>query len=308
MPFSPSPRPKQQGDAIPVDVPPMTQTAPDMGKPPVTPKTKIGTMEEPQLWPEIRQLIEADIANAPRELQREIGPSELGTDCVHCLAAKLAGWPERRSPGWLPFIGTCVHAHFETMFHDLNGGAGVQFPYTSEDNVTELVERWRSEYRVTVGRLQGLHGGYDVTGSIDRMDRKPAAPSTEDSRQHDRHQGQGPRPLATVPGTGLTLRHGPAERGRTGGAQLHLLPAPQQDQSRRRIALGDEVRPGARKWALSRAQLLVNLMDCVEQAEGPDVRDSWIKQLPAAGPDKCFSCKGRVWPDMSALPELDEKP
>ncbi|MDU3351599.1 MAG: hypothetical protein E7E72_16040, partial [Clostridium sp.] len=64
----------QQGDAIPVDIPPMTQSAPDMGKPPVTPKTKIGTVEEPQLWPEIRQLIEADIANAPRELQREIGP------------------------------------------------------------------------------------------------------------------------------------------------------------------------------------------------------------------------------------------
>lgn len=82
---------QQQGDAIPVDTPPMTQSAPDMGKPPATPKTKTDTMEEPRLWPEIRQLIEADIANAPRELQREIGPSELGTDCVHCLAAKLVG-------------------------------------------------------------------------------------------------------------------------------------------------------------------------------------------------------------------------
>ena len=59
----------QQGDAIPVDIPPMTQSAPDMGKPPVTPKTKIGTVEEPQLWPEICQLIEADIANAPRGLR-----------------------------------------------------------------------------------------------------------------------------------------------------------------------------------------------------------------------------------------------
>lgn len=64
---------QQQGDAIPVDVPPMTQSAPDMGKPPATPKTKTDTMEEPRLWPEIRQLIEADIQNAPRELQREIG-------------------------------------------------------------------------------------------------------------------------------------------------------------------------------------------------------------------------------------------
>ena len=41
----------QQGGAIPVDIPPMTQSAPVMGKPPVTPKTKIGTMEEPRLWP-----------------------------------------------------------------------------------------------------------------------------------------------------------------------------------------------------------------------------------------------------------------
>ena len=163
---------QQQGDAIPVDVPPMTQSAPGMGKPPVTPKTRVDTMEEPRLWPEIRQLIEDDIQNAPRELQREIGPSELGTDCVHCLAAKLAGWPERRSPGWLPFIGTCVHAHFETMFRELNGEPAAQFPYTSEDNVHCLAERWRPEYRVTVGRLQGLHGGYDVTGSIDLWDRK----------------------------------------------------------------------------------------------------------------------------------------
>ena len=119
---------QQQGDAIPVDVPPMTQSAPDMGKPPATPKTKTDTMEEPRLWPEIRQLIEADIQNAPRELQREIGPSELGTDCVHCLAAKLAGWPERRSPGWRPFIGTCVHEHFEQMFRELNRDPAHQFP------------------------------------------------------------------------------------------------------------------------------------------------------------------------------------
>ncbi len=204
----------QQGDAIPVDIPPMTQSAPDMGKPPVTPKTKIGTVEEPQLWPEIRQLIEADIANAPRELQREIGPSELGTDCVHCLAAKLAGWPERRSPGWLPFIGTCVHAHFETMFHDLNGEPAIQFPYTSEDNVTELVEM------VALG-VPGHRR--PVAGFARRLRRdrqhRPMGPQNpqhhrlEGSRQHDRHQGQGPRPLATVPGRGLTLGMGLQNEG-----------------------------------------------------------------------------------------------
>ena len=58
---------------------------------------------------------------APRELQREIGPSELGTDCVHCLAAKLAGWPGASFAGL-----AAVHRHmraraFETMFRELNG-------------------------------------------------------------------------------------------------------------------------------------------------------------------------------------------
>ena len=72
----------------------MTQSAPGMGKPPVTPKTRVDTMEEPRLWPEIRMMIETDIRDQPREKQAEIGPSELGSDCLHCLAAKLAGWPQ----------------------------------------------------------------------------------------------------------------------------------------------------------------------------------------------------------------------
>ena len=256
---------QQQGDAIPVDVPPMTQSTPDMDKPPATPKTKTDTMEEPRLWPEIRQLIEADIQNAPRELQREIGPSEL--DPAH------------------------------------------QFLYTSEDNVTELVERWRSEYRVTVGRLQGLHGGYDVTGSIDLWDRKTHSTidwknvgNTTVTKVKAHGPSQQYRIQASLYGMGLQNEGERVERN-----CIYFLPS-------NKTSLGDalpwETRfdPEPGKWALSRAQLLVNLMDCVEQAEGPDVRDSWIKQLPAAGPDKCFSCKGRVWPDMSALPEFDAKP
>lgn len=138
---------QQQGDAIPVDTPPMTQSAPGMGKPPVTPKTRVDTMEEPRLWPEIRQLIEDDIQNAPRELQREIGPSELGTDCVHCLAAKLAGWPERRSPAG------CRSSHMRARaFRDhvprAERGAGGQF-------------RTRARTTCTVSR----NGGARSTGS-----------------------------------------------------------------------------------------------------------------------------------------------
>ena len=47
--------------------------------------------EDTDLWPEIRRIIETRMSSQPRDLQREIGPSELGTMCVHCLAAKLAG-------------------------------------------------------------------------------------------------------------------------------------------------------------------------------------------------------------------------
>ena len=48
--------------------------------------------QESDEWKEIRLIIEAHIANQPRNLQKEIGPSELGTDCLQCLAARLAGW------------------------------------------------------------------------------------------------------------------------------------------------------------------------------------------------------------------------
>lgn len=297
-------------DAIPIDLTrPTAQTQDVLQTPPSTPKPRVDTMEEPKLWPEIRQLIENDIQNAPRELQREIGPSELGTDCVHCLAAKLAGWPERRSPGWLPFIGTCVHAHFERLFQKLDADPAHQFSYTGEDNVTELVERWRSEYRVTVGRLQGLHGGYDVTGSIDLWDRKTHSTidwkivgNTTVTKVKAHGPSQQYRIQASLYGVGLANEGERVERN-----CIYFLP-------RNKTSLGDALpwetrfdpKPG--QWALSRAQLLVNLMDIIEQAEGIEVRDSWIRQLPTTGPDKCFSCKGHVWPDMSALPEFDAKP
>ncbi|QSY58715.1 hypothetical protein BLI708_00250 [Bifidobacterium imperatoris] len=298
---------RQQGDTLPIDPPPQQQAQPAKTKPPVTPATD--PAEEPFFWPEIRQIIEEHLANQPRELQREIGPSELGTDCVHCLAAKLAGWPERSQPGWLPFIGTCVHAHFENMFRQLNNEPAFQFPYTSEDNVTELVERWRSEYRVTVGRLQGLHAGYEMKGSIDLWDRKTHSTidwkvvgNTTVTKVRAHGPSQQYRVQASLYGIGLRNEGEQVERN-----CIYFLP-------RNKTSLGDALpwetrfdpKPGM--WALARAQLLVNLMDCVEQECGPEVRDSWIRQLPAAGPDKCFSCKGAAWPDSTTLPEFDSKP
>lgn len=65
----------------------------------------------------ITGIIENSIRTQPRSLQKSIGPSELGTPCDHCLAAKLAGWQKiERDVAWLPFIGTCVHAYLEQLF------------------------------------------------------------------------------------------------------------------------------------------------------------------------------------------------
>ena len=256
------------------------------------------------LWPEIRRIIETRMSSQPRDLQREIGPSELGTSCVHCLAAKLAGWPERRRPAWLPFIGTCVHARFEQWFKDVE-----ELVEVPDMDGLALRRRFTPEMRVTVGHLQGLHAGYDVQGSIDLYDRKTGSTidwkivgNTTLTKVKAHGPSQQYRVQASLYGIGLENR---GETVRC--SRIYFLP-------RNKAGLNDALpwqagfdpKPGL--WALARAQLLVNLMDCIEQAEGVDVRDSWIKQLPAAGSDGCFQCKGRVWPDMGQLPEFDERP
>lgn len=86
------------------------------------------------------------IVNHPRSLQQRIGPSELGTPCEHCLAAKLAGWSETRDPAWLPTVGTAVHAWLAEQF--------------------DGTPRWLTETRVDVGDLNGV----PITGSADLFD------------------------------------------------------------------------------------------------------------------------------------------
>ena len=255
------------------------------------------------LWPEIRRIIETRMSSQPRDLQREIGPSELGTSCVHCLAAKLAGWPERRQPAWLPFIGTCVHARFEQWFKDVE-----ELVEVPDMDGLALRRRFTPEMRVTVGHLQGLHAGYDVQGSIDLYDRKTGSTidwkivgNTTLTKVKAHGPSQQYRVQASLYGIGLENR-GEAVRY----SRIYFLP-------KTKTSLADALpwqtqfdpKPG--RWALARAQLIVNLMDCIEQAEGIDVRDSWIHSLPAAGPDGCFQCRSAVWPDQGMPEGFDDK-
>ena len=103
-------------------------------------------------------MIEHAINNHPRSLQRTIGPSEVGTPCDHCLAAKLAGWPEpERGIPWLPTIGTAVHAWIEEAFITSENTRGAQHNGGL---------RYLTEARVLVGQIDGV----DVWGSTDLLD------------------------------------------------------------------------------------------------------------------------------------------
>lgn len=105
---------------------------------------------------ELRAILEAAMVNAPRSLQRRIGPSELGIECERCLAHKLAGTPERPEAAWLPQIGSAVHAWCEEVF------LGHEFTRAA----LGMPGRYLPENRVTVGTVNGV----EISGSTDVLD------------------------------------------------------------------------------------------------------------------------------------------
>ncbi|WP_053071746.1 hypothetical protein [Cellulomonas sp. A375-1] len=105
---------------------------------------------------ELRTVIEHAITNQPRSLQTRIGPSEIGTPCDHCLAAKLAGWAKNQDGiPWLPWIGTAVHAQLEDVIR-------------AHDNATypRNARRFIAEGKTMVGHI----GGREIWGSTDLLD------------------------------------------------------------------------------------------------------------------------------------------
>lgn len=100
-------------------------------------------------------VIEDAITNHPRSLQKSIGPSEIGTECDHCLAAKLAEWEQIREGGaWLPTVGTAVHTWLEEQ----------AFRRVMLDAFGR--PRYLMERKVAVGTINGV----EVTGSTDLVD------------------------------------------------------------------------------------------------------------------------------------------
>lgn len=65
---------------------------------------------------EIDAILERAMIGEPRNMQQAMGPSEIGSDCDHCVAAKLAGWEQMPEAAWLPWVGTAMHAYLEGVF------------------------------------------------------------------------------------------------------------------------------------------------------------------------------------------------
>ncbi len=110
-----------------------------------------------QALADARAVIEDAIVNHPRSQQVEIGPSEIGTECDHCLAHKLLGTPQARDVAWLPTVGTAVHGWIEDVFIRHENARGAQH----NGGLRYLVEK-----RVKVGQIDGV----DVYGNVDLFD------------------------------------------------------------------------------------------------------------------------------------------
>lgn len=110
----------------------------------------------PSTVTELRQILIDYEAARPRSMQKELGPSELGTPCQQQIARKLAGAPRRPvgEPLWPSFQGTAVHASMEKVVGWWNAQLGR--------------ERWLAEDRLVVDPGPGHYPA--VEGNADAFD------------------------------------------------------------------------------------------------------------------------------------------
>lgn len=106
------------------------------------------------VFEELMEEIRDHLTNQPRNLQLNLGPSELGDPCDRAMIAKLMHLPKLpEPPNWRAYVGTCMHNGMETIF-------GSSFMNQADP------PRFLLEQKVTVGRI----GDWDLTGSCDLFD------------------------------------------------------------------------------------------------------------------------------------------
>lgn len=104
----------------------------------------------------LTEIITDTATNAPRSLQRRIGPSEVGDPCPRRLAYKLLDWPAVNDGGdpWPSIVGTATHEWLAQALERHNEQTGTK--------------RFLVEERVEVD--DGTVSGYRLGGSCDAYD------------------------------------------------------------------------------------------------------------------------------------------
>lgn len=244
---------------------------------------------------ELRALVEHGILHQPRSQQKTIGPSEIGTECDHCLAAKLAGWEStEKDVPWLPFVGTAMHSALEEMV--------MQYE-TRRNAVNTTGLRYLTESKVLVGHIDGqpITGSTDLVDFVARMtfDYKLVGVTTL------RNAKKGPSQVYRVQqhlyakgwnDAGYDIRH----------VGIWYLP-------RNAISLSQGIQwcepydPALATWALERANrfaLNIRAMRSISE----EALTSWITQLPrhldSNGTPICRDCER--FPDYKPQPRDDE--
>lgn len=88
---------------------------------------------------EVRRVVYASAAQAPRSLQRHLGPSEIGYACDRRVAASLAELPRTNhvQDPWPAILGTAGHAWLEKAFRSENERLG-RIRWVPEARVTPI--------------------------------------------------------------------------------------------------------------------------------------------------------------------------
>jgi hypothetical protein len=104
-----------------------------------------------QIATSVIETVRRAAANAPRSLQVEVGPSQLGTPCTRRLGYSILDWdpkPNTDTDPWTSVIGTALHAWLAATYEALNDDG---------------------KYRYLIEQRVHLPGG--ISGSCDLYDR-----------------------------------------------------------------------------------------------------------------------------------------
>lgn len=237
-----------------------------------------------ELWDEYRQNIENSIINAPRSLQRTIGPSELGTPCLRCLGMKLTGMAKQAEtkPHMYTFVGTCVHEHMERLFTKLNHQRylteiGVQITYLPE-----------------VQRDGFLDKSQELLGHIDVYDAERNAIidwkiSSNDRIQTIKRHGLPQEYLVQASLYGIGINNVMKTYPKTNC--VYILPRNGQSlDSAYPIEWEYTSKPG--EWAILRAISIINTVNAIAATCNWETATAWINSMPACGAEsgECWDC------------------